>query len=322
MDEFHSDIFVIGAGMAGLSAASHLAEAGRDIRVIDKGRGPGGRMAARRVEIAGETVSFDHGTQYFRAHDPQFASQVARWEASGDVARWDINDGSSQPAFVGVPGMNGPIKAMAQELGVSWSTQAKDLEHTGEGWRIKTASGDVFTANHVLAAIPAEQAAVLLEPAAPQWASIARSVTSQPCWAVMAAFDAPLSLGANTYRSEDGPIAWAARNSAKPRRSGAQCWVIHASAERTRQVLDLHKEEAAGVLLADFFAQTGTDALEPVHLDAHRWLYSQPAAIGEAPAHFDAERGIGIAGDYLVAPKVEGAWLSGRALAELVLKAG
>ena len=38
-------VAIIGAGMAGLTCASRLAEAGHDVAVFDKGRGPGGRMA-------------------------------------------------------------------------------------------------------------------------------------------------------------------------------------------------------------------------------------------------------------------------------------
>jgi len=85
----HSDILIIGAGMAGLSCATVLAEAGLRACVLDKGRGPGGRMAARRAEIADETVSFDHGAQYFTAHDAGFQAAVTRWEEEGVVARWE-----------------------------------------------------------------------------------------------------------------------------------------------------------------------------------------------------------------------------------------
>jgi renalase len=66
------DIVIIGGGMAGLSAATALAKTGASVTVLDKGRGPGGRMAARRVEIGGEQVSFDHGAQYLTARDPAF----------------------------------------------------------------------------------------------------------------------------------------------------------------------------------------------------------------------------------------------------------
>ncbi|MFL5335181.1 MAG: FAD-dependent oxidoreductase [Geminicoccaceae bacterium] len=43
-------IAVIGAGMAGAACAAALARAGAAVRLFDKGRSIGGRMAQRRVD--------------------------------------------------------------------------------------------------------------------------------------------------------------------------------------------------------------------------------------------------------------------------------
>ena len=315
MDGNHSDILIIGGGMAGLSAATALARAGRSVIVLDKGRGPGGRMAARRTEIDGENVSFDHGAQYFTARDPAFAEAVAAWEAVGVAARWPA---AGDEAWVGTPGMNGPIRAMAESLDVRWGVRGETLTRTASGWRVM--AGELgFSAAAVLVAVPAEQAHVLLADPAPDLAALADRVESAPCWAVMAGFADCLPIAADTFRSDAGPIKWAARNSAKPGRSGAETWVIHASPARSREVIDLPKDEAAAALLADFFAATGTAPAAPVHLDAHRWLFALPQALGGEGARFDPVLQVGIAGDYLHSPRVEGAWLSGRALADMVL---
>jgi predicted NAD/FAD-dependent oxidoreductase len=170
----------------------------------------------------------------------------------------------------------------------------------------------------VLVAVPAEQAAVLLTEVAPDLAALAGSVASAPCWAAMAGFAAPLAYAPDTLRSDTGPVSWAARNSAKPGRSGAETWVIHASQARSRELIDLAKDEAAQALLADFFAAIGTAPVAPQHLDAHRWLYALPQALKGEGARFDPALRLGIAGDYLHSPRVEGAWLSGAALAQQV----
>ena len=315
MDE-QCDILIIGGGMAGLSAATALAAAGHRIIVLDKGRGPGGRMAARRAEIGGAQVGFDHGAQYFTARDPAFREAVAAWEAAGVAARWPA---AGTDAWVGTPGMNACVKAMAEALDVRWGLRAERLERSGAVWRIATGDQS-FTAATVLVAVPAEQAAVLLAEPAPELAALAGDVPSAPCWAVMAGFDARLPVAADTYRSDTGPVSWAARNSAKPGRGGVETWVIHASPARSRELIDLPKHEVAEILLADFFAATGAAPAVPQHLDAHRWLYALPQALRGEGARFDAALRIGIAGDYLHSPRVEGAWLSGRALAQAVLQ--
>ncbi|QIQ85679.1 NAD(P)/FAD-dependent oxidoreductase [Erythrobacter sp.] len=311
------DILVIGAGMAGLSCASRLAAEGREVALIDKGRGPGGRMAARRAEIDGEKVRFDHGAQYFTARDPAFREAVAAWEEAGAVARWPE---AGEDAFVGTPGMNGPVKAMAQAVLVRWSVRAERVKHEDGLWRVET-DGESLTARTLLVAIPAEQAAALLGDAAPDLAALAGEVVSEPCWAVMAGFAGRLGIDADTFRGS-GPIAWAARNSAKPGRTGGETWVIHAAPSRSRELLDVDKDEAARRLLADFFAAAAAAPQAPVHLAAHRWLYAMPASLARDPARYDAAARIGVAGDWLHSPRVEGAFLSGRALAEGVLAHG
>ncbi|MFM7378408.1 MAG: NAD(P)/FAD-dependent oxidoreductase [Erythrobacter sp.] len=310
-----ADILIIGGGMAGLSAATALVDMGARVTVLDKGRGPGGRMAARRVEIAGEQVSFDHGAQYFTARDPAFRDAVAVWEAVGIAARWPA---AGADAWVGTPGMNAPIRFMAEGLDLRWNVRAERLCRDGALWRVEAGEA-VFRAETVLVAVPAEQAAVLLADAAPDFAARAAAVTSAPCWAVMAGFTERLPL-ADTFCSDTGPVSWAARNSAKPGRAGAETWVIHASPARSRELIDLPKDEVAALLLADFFAATGAPPAAPLHRDAHRWLYAQPEARkGEGPL-YDPALQIGIAGDWLHSPRVEGAWLSGRALTQKVLQ--
>ena len=74
---------VVGAGIAGLSCARALTDAGVRVTVLDKGRGSGGRMSTRR----GEGWACDHGAQYFTARDPRFRAEVARWLAAGVAAR-------------------------------------------------------------------------------------------------------------------------------------------------------------------------------------------------------------------------------------------
>jgi phytoene dehydrogenase-like protein len=94
--------------MAGLAAAQFLTRSGFYIRLFEKNRGLGGRMATRRVN----DLQFDHGAQYFTATSARFRSIVAQWREAGHAAEWF--DG----AFVGTPGMTAPARALAEGLPV------------------------------------------------------------------------------------------------------------------------------------------------------------------------------------------------------------
>lgn len=77
-------IAIIGTGIAGLSAAQALTEAGHTVQLFDKSRGSGGRMSSKRSDAG----SLDLGAQYFTARDRRFVTEVQRWQSQGWVAEW------------------------------------------------------------------------------------------------------------------------------------------------------------------------------------------------------------------------------------------
>ncbi|MCD1590939.1 NAD(P)-binding protein [Qipengyuania citrea] len=304
-------IAIVGAGMAGLSCGQRLSRLGHEVRLFDKGRGPGGRMATRRMEDGGTTLHFDHGAQYFTARDPRFVEQVAHWEASGVAARWAA---AGDDAWVGTPAMNAPLKAMAGELGVQFGTRIEQLVRDGEGWQIDGEGAPDARFDAVLVAVPAEQAGPLLQPHAPAMATLADQTASDPCWTLMAGFEAPLALVQDTLRQR-GPIGWAARNNAKPGRASEECWVVQASPEWSRAHLEDNAETVAAALLAELAEANGSPLPRQLGATAHRWRFARSGTAGEE-ALWDAEQRIGVCGDWLIGPRVEAAYMSGLLLAE------
>ena len=314
MDAQQRHIAVIGAGMAGLTCATELQAAGYNVTVFDKGRGPGGRMAARRAELDGVTISFDHGAQYLTATTDAFSDQIAEWLAAGVIAAWPA---ASEDAWVGVPGMNGPIRFLGLQANVHWATQVDRIDRDAEHWQLHTEEG-THQFDAMIVAVPAEQAKELLGSVAPALAAVPAQVQSLPCWAVMAAWERRLDIERDCLCEPSDAIAWTARNSAKPERAGAETWIIHAGADWSRKHLELSQEEAGTKLLDEFFTATGTTTTAPIHLAAHRWRYAFPKVSSPETAIWDPDQSIGLCGDYLVSPRVEGAWTSGRELARKV----
>ena len=74
-----------GAGLCGATVAHHLARHGVSVTIVDKARGPGGRMSSRRSPEG----RYDHGAQSFTARDPRFLRQVRVWEAAGLIVAGD-----------------------------------------------------------------------------------------------------------------------------------------------------------------------------------------------------------------------------------------
>lgn len=308
--------------MAGLTCAAQLAQRGIASTVFDKGRGPGGRMATRRIAVRDREISFDHGAQYFTARDPAFIEACRIWHAEGVIAPWPAAGGE---AWVGVPGMNAPLRRMAVGLDVRWGTRVEAIAHDAKQWQV-CAGNSTHEFDRVVAAVPAEQAAVLLADAAPEIARRAAAVRSDPCWAIMALFEQRLDVSADVVRDDDAPIPWAARNGAKPGRGGTESWVIQGSPRYSSEILERTPQDICLMMLAQFFDQVGIAPIEPVHCGAHRWRYARVPEIAEPTtgqdlgdlAIWSGNLALGAAGDWLAGPRVESAFLSGLSLAEMI----
>jgi predicted NAD/FAD-dependent oxidoreductase len=303
------DVAIVGAGMAGLACAEALGAAGVRTALFDKGRAPGGRMSTRRIATTAGEAAFDHGAQYFTVRDAAFRARVERWQAMGLAAPWPA---AGPDAWVGTPGMNAPVKQMAAAVPVRWSAQIDAIAREADRWRV---ADGLFDA--VLVAVPAEQAAPLLQPWQPGFADQAAQTRSAPCWTVMAAFAERLPIEADVLR-EAGIIGWAARNSAKPGRAGPESWVIQAGPDWSRDHLEETPPDVVAPLLAAFGARAGVVLPTPLAAVAHRWRYARAGNAG-AGALWDAGLRIGACGDWLLGPRVEAAWLSGTRLAAAVL---
>lgn len=317
-------IGIVGAGIAGLACAGVLTDRGHDVALFDKGRGPGGRMSTRRFQTPAGEAHFDHGAQYFTARDDRFRAQVRSWMDEGVVAPWPA---AGDDAYVGVPAMNSPIRNLARHQAVHWSALVTGLERHGDRWRLLLGSGeshgDSRDVDLVVIAVPAEQAAALLADAAPDMAVRAGAVISEPCWTVMAAFSRPVPVTADCRRADqaggadEAVVGWAARNSAKPGRSGPESWVVQATPNWSRAHIDADRDEVTTTLAAALSAVLDVRLPRSIGTAAHLWRFARCAQGGPGVV-FDDDRRLGLCGDWLIGPRVESAWLSGRDLGDRI----
>ena len=305
---------IIGAGMAGLSCADMLSADGHSVTLFDKGRGAGGRMSTRRLQTSLGEVTFDHGAQYFTARDPAFRHLVGEWGELGISAPWPP---AGADAWVGVPGMNAIVKQMATSHPVAWGHLVSGMLRKTGGWWLMADAGEIGPFDAVVLAIPAEQAAAMLALHDFAMARIALMARSQPCWTGMFVFDRPLE-GLPTVIRNSGDIAWATRNSAKPGRPEPESWVVQASAAWSSARLEMTADDVTGLLLGALSQAAGAGLPQPVTATAHRWRFALSAGTGDG-ALWNRDLRLGVCGDWLLGPRVECAWLSGRMLAQRCL---
>jgi hypothetical protein len=331
-------IAIVGAGIAGLGAARTLRAAGREVRLFDKGRSAGGRVAVRRRE----RWQFDHGAQFATARTAAFAEALAPLQRAGQVVRWpgpfrtlvdgrfggDPRPGAER--WVGVPGMSALARGLADGLSIATEVRIESLQRGADGWwlgGVAAGGGAVMREGPfaaVLLTLPPPQAQALLAasglggPVAAAAGKLASAL--QPCLAGLVAFAELVAGAEGGLFVTDDVLSWTAHDGGKPGRAGAATYVLHATAAWSLQHFDHDPAANAAALVAALARVLRRELPAVVHAEAHRWRYALATGDGvPGGCVVDRELGLALAGDSLVGGRVEGAFDSGAAAARALL---
>src|SRR5215213_7778337 len=140
MSENQKSCIIVGAGISGLLVANALKLEGWTVTVLDKSRGVGGRMAARRL---GEGT-FDHGAQFFTVRGNRFADLVNGWLGAGAAAEWSRGFADAEgepnedghPRYRGAAGMTSIPEYLARDLDVRTGERAVRVDAHADGWQV------------------------------------------------------------------------------------------------------------------------------------------------------------------------------------------
>lgn len=307
-----TDVLVVGTGIAALAAAERLHGAGVNVRLVDKARGVGGRMATRRLAEG----ACDHGVPSFTATDPTFREATHRWIADGAARAWS-HDGTDD--VVGVPGMTAIAKSIVRRL----PTPALDVKleslSVQDGRWVAAAPGRRFVASAVFLSPPVPQTLELLDAGGVSLAStddrVLRAVRYSPAFVVLARFAGEAALlppGYATFGPES-PLA----SVVDDRQKGA-CAAATATVRSKADWADQHFDDDPATVQATLLAAAAPHFTgPPVEASMHRWRYA--VVRDGAPGPWRRLEGLPPAygiGDAFHRGTVEGAWLSGRLAAD------
>lgn len=256
-----------------------------------------------------------------------FAAEQASEAAPGAPQR--------EAQWVASPAMQSLVAAWADPLlhagQLLTQTRVTRIEADGiaaRGWQLRTegpgGSQQVYAGfDAVLLAQPAAQAQALLTASALGGAlsEALGSVTMAPCWTLMLAYPQALRQPAGAWgppwhaaRSAHQRIAWLARESSKPGRNAIERWTVQAAADWSARHLEDDAARVQAKLLKAFAELSGIRAA-PAHADTRRWRYAQTTRpLGQSHL-WDADRGLGVCGDWCLGRRLEDAFVSGLELA-------
>lgn len=290
------DTLIIGAGISGLILGNGLVQQGRNILILEKSRGVGGRISTRRIDDQG----LDHGTLYLE-HDTNLLDLIFNCGLSNNLRFTD------EGYFV-AGGMTAFPKALAKNIPITKEARATSLTRENSRWKIETDHAGTFMANNLVVTAPLPQALELLEHSRLQ-------------------LNLPLEVTSLSYTK--GLLALITANGPEPRPFIAnpdifsltpmlqrglhpKGYVLRMTPDFSERNYHFPDEELLKMLTREFINSFST-APEILSAELKKWKYLQPKAALEIP-YLEAAPSLFLIGDSFLSPDTKGAILSARML--------
>lgn len=309
---------ILGAGLAGLSAARQLRAQGHEVSLFDKGRSVGGRLATRRIGEA----RLDHGAQFFTTRGDTFTNLAAEALAAGAVAEWcrGFAETDGYPRYRGEAGMTSLAKWMATDLDTHLGIEVDRIEATsGQVRFVDSDNNTIAEAPQAIVTAPIPQTLNLFDRgnvrADADLDAALRATNYFATLALLTVIDGEANVSEpGGMQFDRGPFTFIADNKRKGI-SPVRALTFHAEHDYSLRRFDDDPEEVHAELLAQAAPWLG--AATVIDSQLKKWRYAGPVTPLPEPTYVIENRGarIALAGDAFDGPKVEGAFNSGYAAA-------
>ena len=307
-------VAIVGAGLAGLGAATRLAPH-HEVVVLERNDTIGGRLGTLKIGDA----TFDAGAQFFTVRGEDLRARTDDWLERNVAFEWSRGFGEvdGHPRYGGVGGMSTLAYDLATGLDVRTGHMVFSLERLEDGWSVVLDDASRIEVDAVVITCPVAQA----------WALLAQSDVELPddlarrefrrITAALLTLDRPSSIpdpGGLQFDpgDPDAVLGFAADNQRKGI-SDVPAVTLHATWAWSAQHWETPDHDVVDQLVA-----ASVDWIDPPTIVAsmvRRWRFAAPVDPWPEPCWIDDEHLVVVAGDLFAGPKVEGAFDSGLAAA-------
>jgi len=351
-------VAIIGGGISGLVCGARLNQLGiNKTTVFDTGsRGPGGRCSSRVINIAGELHIFDHAVQYFTVSDQRFTNIISSLYRNNALSIWRgpiwrLNSKTKSftvvesQKFIGNTSLG--MVSIARELTervpsvqspvwishVRWHSELRKWEVDKHGlfdYLIIAHNGKC--ADRLMSQAGVPQIHNLLKVRfTPSVNPKIPSMQLCSLWVLLIKLESKLGLEfEGLHVDDDDEISWLGNNTVKYQQNhSGECWSIlstpafgtlhkvpqeHVPKDKEKQVTQL--------LTKKFFALVGKSS-KVLYTKVQLWGAANPLNTHKGEGFvFDCAKQVGIVGDWLVSPCIQGASISGLRMAEAIRSHG
>lgn len=312
-------VAVVGAGLTGLVAAQKISADGIAVSVLDKSGDIGGRLATRRRSLDQiGPLSWNHGAPYVEARSERFAEFLGELRTAGNARAVRLPRGLG---FRGVPDMRELLRSIATPASCTFNAEVRQIEQRADGWWLACFVGRGSDASDenlgpfdaLVLTMPAPQLSALLERSDLPVPDSLAPVAMSPAWSLLVHYNEDVDK-----RFDAIPLDGVLESITRER--DGRSYVVRFGADWSAERLEHDRDAILPVLLHTLASRLpdGQSLPEPDYAAAHRWRYAQTASpLGEYCV-WDADIGLGFAGDWCLGAYAEHAFLSGQAIAQSV----
>ncbi|MCP4359735.1 MAG: FAD-dependent oxidoreductase [Chloroflexi bacterium] len=321
------DVLVIGAGIAGLTAARRLQQQGYDVLVLEKNQRVGGRMITEHIG----TGWADLGAQFFTVREEVFQTLVDQWLAEGLIFEWaqGWSDGSLSESvdgyarYAAYEGLTAVPRRLAQNLPVHKSVTIESISLHEGVWQATAMSGETYQSTTLILTPPVPQSLAILAAgnvalAVADEAALS-AINYAPCISGLLWVDGDVNLPPpGVLQRPNHPISWIADNYRKGISKEARILTLHVNPVYSRLWWHSPDVELEGGLRQEIRPYLAPQTIIK-EIQIYRWPYAVPTTLYSKRILVAANLPpLVFAGDAFNGPRVEGAVLSGLAAADAV----
>ncbi len=315
------DVVIVGAGISGITAGKYLHKNGFSVKILDKGKAIGGRLATRRINFNDEQLQIDYGCKYLEAHTFEFSQELVDLIKNDTIKKWTTSNQNTfldelekNLKFIGRQSMRQIAIELSKDLSISNSVKITNINYAGDDWNIIDDKKRLIKAEAVILTMPVPQSLELinnskLEIPTEIYNNLAKVEYARSIAGILILENNSNIKNEGGLKFEDGPISFITDNNLKGVNNSLTALTIEMANDFSIENWGRSDEEIAELIIEASSEYFNSKVLKS---QIHKWKYSTP--LKSYPKKFESVNLPGklyFAGDAFLGNNVESAYLSG-----------
>ena len=287
------DIIIVGAGLSGTFMSSLLREKKKNVLILEKSSGIGGRLSTK--PIGSQIV--DYGCQYINPKTAISVHLTNKLEKLGLLS--EITLDTNKRVFIAPFGMNKIPQYFSRYTRVLTNTLVKRVSFKKTGWEVFTDAGS-FLSSSVVLTMPIPQVETLLRTSAVENIILPKVdyLDFHTC-----TFNSDKHSIVDVF-SKNESFPWICNNSKKGLRNTVEAFTANVNKDITKSLKNLSPEQKLEIV-KELLDSSGFENIKG--LNVHYWRYAFADKQDNPDYFFDKSTGLGVCGDSFSVGKVDGA---------------